>query len=95
MVIAPAAASVTQILTAQLLLPVATAPATAVVAAVAVTFAAAIAAAIALTFTVTITTACIDVSASALIQRRLMIWLVVTTARQGRTPWSSGREFWR
>jgi hypothetical protein len=64
-VIAPAAASVTQILTAQLLLPVATAPATDVVAAVVVTFAAAIAAAIALAFTVTIAAACIDVSTSA------------------------------
>ena len=98
-VIAPAAASPTQIPSTQLLLlslAVAITAATAVVAAVAVAFAAAIVAAIALTSAVTIAAASTDVS-TTLVRRRLTLGLSATTTRQGATLRSSrhGGEVWR
>jgi hypothetical protein len=97
-VIAPAAASPTQIPSTQLLLSLAVviAAATAVVAAVAVAFAAAIVATIALASAVTIAAASTDVS-NTLVRRRLTLGLAATTTRQGATLRSSrhGGEVWR
>jgi hypothetical protein len=97
-VIAPAAASPTQIPSTQLLLllAVAIATATTVVAAVAVAFAAAIVAAIALASAVTIAAASTVVS-TTLVWRRLMLGLAATTTQQGAMLQSSrhGGEVWR
>jgi len=80
----------------QLSLAVAITVATTIIAAIAFALAAAIAAAIALAFLSPSPQPPL-MSPPALVRRRLMLGLAVTTARQGAAPWSSrhGKEVWR